>query len=526
MSVLVVALIALVGASVTPAATAGTAADTPAGQGGWSFGDWPMGGGNFQNTRSNPFETTISPDNVAKLAVKWTFTTHGDVSATAAVVNGAAYIPDWGGYFSKVDAASGALIWQKQISDYTGIAGDTARTSPSVSNGVVYIVDRVGAHLLAISAATGALVWSEQLDSHPAATGTGSPIVFNGVVYEGVSSGEEGLTLNPNYKCCTFRGSLTATDAATGKQLWKTYTIPDNGGTTGGYSGGSVWGGTPAIDPISGTVYVSTGMNYSVPQSVVDCENAGGTAAQCLDPNDHIDSIIAMDMHTGAIKWASGAGIFDTWTLACILGNAPNNCPQDPGKDYDFGDGPHLFFVPGANGIPREVVGGGSKSGTFWEFDAHTGQMLWNSSPGPGSAFGGIMWGSAVDFHSVYVAEANYFHQPITLPDGTTTTQATWSALDPATGKVKWETPDPSGGAAWSPLTEANGVLYASSTSGSYFAIKAATGQILWSFQGPYSVNNGPAVVDGTVYWGNGYSNLANGNKTTGTFYAFSVPGA
>jgi polyvinyl alcohol dehydrogenase (cytochrome) len=485
--------------------------------------NWPMGGRDYANTRSNPAETAISPANVERLAVKWTFTSHGDVSATAAVVDGAVYVPDWGGYLTKVDARNGKPIWQTTIAGYTGLAGDVSRTSPVVDDGVVYVASLHGARLIAVSAETGALLWVTQLDTHPAAMATASPIVYDGVVYEGVSSREEYFANDPSYPCCTFRGSMTATDARTGAPLWKTYTVPDNGGQPGGYSGGAVWGSTPTLDAAHGTVYVTTGNNYSVPQSVDDCRDAGGSADECVSPDDHIDSIIAMDMRTGAIAWATGTKAFDTWNIACVTGPPPNNCPRSPGGDYDFGDGTHLFHIPGPGGTEREVVGAGSKSGTFWTLDARTGEVIWSASPGPGSYSGGIMWGSSVDGSRVYVAEANYLKGTVTLPDGTTTTGSTWAALDSATGRVLWQIADPSGGVALSPLTNANGVVYASSTSGYMYAINATTGQILWSHQGPYAVNNGPSVVNGTVYWGNGY--YLRGSYSTGTLFAFSSPG-
>ena len=340
----------------------------------------------------------------------------------------------------------------------------------------------------------------------------------------GLSSIEEAFANNPAYSCCTFRGSLTATDARTGQPLWKTYTIPDNHGQPNQYSGGAVWGGTPAIDPISRTVYVSVGNNYSIPQTAADCQAAGGTGSQCLAADDRIDSVIAMDLRTGTIKWSAGPRAFDTWNFGCFAGAPPNNCPEDPGGDYDFGDGVHLFYTFDTKGSPHEVVGVGAKSGTFWEIDAHDGQVLWSSLPGPGSFFGGILWGSSVDGKRIYIAEANYLRGTITLPDGTTTNGSTWAALDPRTGKVLWETRDPSGGVAIGPVSSANGVVYAGSTSGYMYALNASSGKILWSYKGTYSVNNGPSVVNGTVYWGNGYKTTAVGSTTTGTFYSFTLP--
>src|SRR5580658_3037728 len=107
----------------------------------WGFPsptDWPMFGQNSANTASN-FETAISVHTAPSLATKWKFTTGGDVSARAAVVDGVAYFPDWGGNITAVNAGSGAKIWSKQISSYGLAAGTVARTSPAVANGIVYI---------------------------------------------------------------------------------------------------------------------------------------------------------------------------------------------------------------------------------------------------------------------------------------------------------------------------------------------------------------------------------------------------
>lgn len=244
---------------------------------------WATAGHDLSDTRSNPDESTIGPENVARLAAKWTFTTHGDVSATATVVDGAVYFPDWGGYLYKVDAATGATIWSRKISDYTGIPGDVARTSPAVEGSSVFIGDQSGAHLIAVDAATGDARWVTALDSHFASALTQSPIVYRGVVYEGVSSNEEAFSaLIPNYPCCSFRGSMTAVDAASGKILWKNWMAPS------GYSGAAVWNGTPALDPDTNTLYVGTGNNYSVPDAVQSCQDSGGTPQECLSPDDHL----------------------------------------------------------------------------------------------------------------------------------------------------------------------------------------------------------------------------------------------
>ena len=94
--------------------------------------DWPTIGHDPANTRSQPFEHRIRPENVDRLALKWMATTTGDVSGTPAVVDGAVYFGDFGGTLWKLDARTGQVIWSHLVSDYTGIPADLARTSPSL----------------------------------------------------------------------------------------------------------------------------------------------------------------------------------------------------------------------------------------------------------------------------------------------------------------------------------------------------------------------------------------------------------
>src|SRR5439155_946253 len=298
-----------------------------------------------------------------------TYTTHGDVSAIPAVADGAVYFPDWGGYLNKVDAATGAGIWSKKISDYDGVPGSVSRAAPAVVGNTVYLGDQNGGYVFAVN--------------------------------------------------------------------------------------------------------ITTGNNYTVPDSVKTCQANGGTAAQCLDPNDHVDSVMALDATTGQIKWSTGVQGFDDWNVSCIPGFDPNNCPSNPGPDFDFGSGPNLFTIMNSKGKKQLVVGAGQKSGQYWALDAGTGQILWSQAAGPGSTLGGIEWGPATDGKRIYVAEANFFGIPYPIPSGQTITSGSWAALDPATGQILWQVPDPShnafgGGNALGPVSVANGVLYAPSMSGDY----------------------------------------------------------
>jgi polyvinyl alcohol dehydrogenase (cytochrome) len=512
---------------------------------------WPSGGQNVSNTHSNDVDKKIDTTNVQNLAVKWTATVHGDVSANPAVAAGAVYVPDWGGYLNKLDANTGATIWSRTITSYTGVPNDASRTSPAIDGNTVYIGDQGtqpafaggasvnGGYLTAINATTGNLIWRTRIDTHPNAILTSGPLVANGVVYEGVASSEEGAAADPSYACCTFRGSVVAVKANNGQILWKTYTVPANIGPCTsqspirgcGYSGNGVWGTTPALDQSSNTLFITTGNNYTVPDSVNTCVSGGGSGAACLDPTDYTDAVVALNATTGAVKWASRLWDFDAWNVGCIVPPG-DNCPPtaQTGPDFDFGSGPNLFSV-GSGHSKRLVVGAGQKSGIYYELDAATGQVLWQTKAGPGSSLGGIEWGPATDGQRIYIAEENFYGIPYAIPGGGTITSGSWAALDPATGQILWQVADPShnlfgGGNALGPVSVGNGVVYVPSLSGKMRALDAATGATLWSFQAAGSVNTGASIVNGVVYWGSGYAHLGIPGWTgSTTFYAFSLNG-
>jgi polyvinyl alcohol dehydrogenase (cytochrome) len=90
-----------------------------------------------------------------------------------------------------------------------------------------------GARVIAVNAKPGALLWATQVDRNPVAQITGSPVIYKGIVYTGVSSEEETFAEKTNYPCCTFQGSVVALDLRTGKILWQTYDMPPNGGRPG-----------------------------------------------------------------------------------------------------------------------------------------------------------------------------------------------------------------------------------------------------------------------------------------------------
>ena len=155
---------------------------------------WRVAGQNLDNSRSQPKEHSINAANVNGLRQEWVFTTGGDVSATPTVDGDAVYFPDWGGNLFAVERKNGRLIWSHQISEYNGVAGSISRVSPALDGDQVIIGDILssnqihdGANVIAVDRKSGKRRWITQVDSHPSAIITGSPAVFDGVVYLGVA---------------------------------------------------------------------------------------------------------------------------------------------------------------------------------------------------------------------------------------------------------------------------------------------------------------------------------------------------
>ncbi len=516
---------------------------------------WTSFGQNVCNSRSTALAGVLGPQTASKLSLKWTYKAAGDVSATPAVVDGDVYVPDWGGMMSRIDGRTGHPVWSISVGALIGVpipdagapapdAGspppDTpapvvARDTPvvtadSVIFGLVFgglFASQAVPYVVAVDRFTGALKWSTQVDAHPAAVVTSSPLLENGKLYVGVSSAEESFSLIPNYPCCSFRGSVVSLDAATGKLLWKSYTIDDaayfqsDGVTPSGFAGAAVWS-SPALDRRRHSLYVTTGNNYTTPEGVTT-----------LPPGDRIESIIALDLDTGAVKWSQRMTEGDAFVIADLFLSPPAG-----GPDWDFGAGPNLFRTQ-IDGKPQDIVGAGQKSGIYWAVDADSGSVLWKTPVGPGGHLGGIHWGTAVDAQGVYVGVNDQTGTPYLLQGkgpqaGTTTSVGSWAALDPATGVVKWQVANasmtaPLGGASVNgPLSVANGVVFGGSmdAQGTMYAFDASTGAVLWSFASGATVYGGPAIgADGTVYWGNGYPNSARLLFGTpgGKLYAFRV---
>ncbi len=472
---------------------------------------WPGWGPEPANTRYTK-DGGITLAQVPKLKLKWAYAFEGDVSAFGAptVIGKTLFIGSAGGAVQALDTGSGCARWLYQ-------ARGPVRSAPvPVSIGrnrhVLVFSDLTG-WTYGVEAETGKELWKKKVEQHDTARLTGTAAVFKDTVFIPAASWEETRSSNPEYTCCTFRGSVTALRASDGTQLWKTYTIaeqpkkldPKPGDTgTWGPSGAGVWG-SPTLDAKRGLLYVTTGDNFSSP------------------PTNMSDAVLAMDLKSGRIVWFKQVTPGDIFSGACTGAGCP-------GPDYDFGSSALLEKLP--NG--RDVLLAGQKSGVIFALDPdRKGEILWQTRVGKGGTNGGIEWGMASDGRNVYAAVSDLVRK---APPGTVvqvglppdpTQGGGLTALRIATGEKVWYAAPPACGSRTpcSPaqpqaVTAIPGVVFSGSVDGHLRAFNTEDGKMIWDFDTVRSyqtVNGvagkggsldgaGPVAVGGMLFVNSGYA--------------------
>lgn len=482
---------------------------------------WTAWGVDLENTRFVPKTVSrLTRTEIPNLKLKWAFAFPGAYATYGqpSVFGGRVYAGSEDGTVYSLDAKTGCIYW-------TFKAPATVKTAvvPGFGGRIVYFGD-VGGNVYAANAATGKVVWKTRVDPHPTARITGSPVFFRGRLYVPVSSGEEGMAADPKYACCTFRGNLVALDGRTGKQIWKTYTIPEVPKPTGrtnsagtplsGPSGAAVWS-PPTIDAKKGEIYVATGNSYSDP------------------PVPYTDAVIAFRLSDGKMLWHHQLTPDDRWNLACVSPGRVN-CPDGPGGDFDFGSPPILRKLPGG----RRILIVGQKSGVVYGLNPdQKGKIVWESRIGKGGPLGGIEWGGAANGAEVYFPLSDWD------PDNPRAGGGLF-ALQAATGKRIWTAPPPRpaclqqvgcSAAQSAPPTVIPGVVFSGSEDAHLRAYDARDGRVIWDFDafrafptvngmvahGGSMNATGPAIVDGMLYVQAGYTNNIAGN----VLLAFSADG-
>lgn len=491
---------------------------------------WNGWGADLNNSRFQPADMAgLTPDQVKRLQLKWAFGFPGASVANVqpTVVGGVLFVGGADRKLRALDARSGCTIWT-----FAPEAAVRTATSfgplPGTDQFAVFFGD-VRANAYAVNAATGALIWKTRVEDHLAARITGAPTLFSGALYVPVSSIEEVTGSQPSYQCCTFRGSVVALHAETGRPIWKAYTIPEAphptvknavGTQLYGPAGASVWS-APTIDAQRQALYVATSNSYSNP------------------PVDTSDAIIAFDLQTGRMLWHRQATAKDSYVVACFTANR-TNCPEDSGPDHDFGQSPILVNLRDGH----RMLAIGQKSGIVHAFDPdQEGKVLWQTRVGKGGPLGGMEWGSAADQDRVYVANSDVRF----LRDGTMRLDPNAGgglfALNLSDGKVTMQVPpvpcgdrDRCSPALSAAITLIPGVVFSGGVSGYLRAYATDDARLLWEFDTArdYATVNGvaarggamdgpgPVVVDGMLYVNSGYGQWSGlpGN----VLLAFEVP--
>ncbi|WP_245315315.1 PQQ-binding-like beta-propeller repeat protein, partial [Bradyrhizobium neotropicale] len=437
---------------------------------------WNGWGVDTSNSRFQPTEMAgLSAEQVPRMRLKWAYAFPGASLSFAAptVVGGLLFIGGTDRKVRALDAKSGCTVWTFATDAAVRAAISFAPLAGSDQFAIFF--GDLKANAYAVNALTGALIWKVKVEEHPAARITGAPTLHSGVLYVPVSSIEEVAGSQPSYECCTFRGSVVALDAASGKTVWQAYTIPEvphpteknsKGTQLFGPSGASVWS-APTIDPKRNAVYVATSNSYSNPPAVT------------------ADAILAFELATGKLIWKQQATPKDAYIVACFTADK-TNCPEDHGPDHDFGQSPILVNLH--DGKRLLVIA--QKSGVVHALDPDDGgKILWQTRVGKGGALGGSEWGSAADGKRIYVANSDVRF----LRDGTRRLDSTQGGglfgLDLETGKIEMEVPpvpcgdrpqcSPALSAAVSLIP---GVVFSGSVSGFLRAYAAADGKLLWEF--------------------------------------------
>ena len=498
-----------------------------------SAADWRAWGvtpANDRFQRQPGFSSAQAPS----LKLKWAFGFDGENAAAAnpTIVGDRVFVGSGSGRVFSLGLKDGCVHWTFKADGGVRAAITIGDAVDAASHPAAYFGD-LRAMIYSVDAVTGDLRWKKKLDEHRAARITGSPVLYNGRLYVPLSSGEEGIGGQPSYECCTFRGSIVALDARTGDQIWRTYMIAESatprarnakGTQLWGPSGAAVWS-APTIDSITRSLYVGTGDAYSTPAAPMT------------------DAIVALDIDTGAVKWATQVTAGDAYNMACGTADT-TNCPEKAGPDHDFGQSPILVTL----GNGRRLIVAGQKSGVVHGFDPdQRGKKLWSTIVGRGGELGGIEWGSASDGRNMYVPLSD-----ITFKDAS---QRGRGGLNPevggglfairlADGKQAWlSRPNGCGDkpscspALSAPAAAIPGAVFGGSIDGHFRAFDSGDGHVLWDFDtardfdtvngvkargGSIDVG-GAAIANGMVLTTSGYGQW--GGMRGNVLLAFSVDG-
>jgi PQQ-dependent dehydrogenase (methanol/ethanol family) len=463
-------------------------------------GDWPTYHGQLSGNRYSML-TQIAPGNIKALAPKWMFAVPGQGSQslemTPVVADGVMYVTRVNSVFA-LDARSGRLIWQYVRPASKGLVGDAAS---GLNRGVAVLRDRIyfvtdNAHLLALHRVNGALLWDTVMEDPKKHYGaTSAPLVVANLVISGLSGGDEGI-----------RGQLNAYDAASGKHVWRFWSIPDVKnrpkndwiGRALEHGCGAAWL-TGTYDPESDSVIWPIGN---------PCPDFNGDERK--GDNLYTDSVVALEASTGRLKWHY------------------QFTPHDM-RDWDATETPMLVDM-NFQGAPRKLLLQGNRNGFFYVLDRTNGKFLaatpfvnkltWATSIAPNgrpvlgkgwlpteegtqicpSMEGASNWMStayhpgtglfylmALEKCNVFTKNGEWWKQGQSFMGGAAkrveseTPRKFLRAIEPGTGKIVWQHEQHGEATSWGGvLATASGLLFYGDDDGSFAALDAKSGKPLW----------------------------------------------
>jgi len=496
--------------------------------------DWITFGGSTFNERFSTLDQ-INTGNVAQLKGAW-MTRLGSgrgakykFEADPIVVDGVMYIPTGNDDIFALDGKTGKKVWEynsdiPQVNDLICCGWDNRGVA--AGEGMIFSGQLDGS-FVALDQKTGKVVWRTQLeDYHDGYSITGATRYFNGMVFTGMSGGENGI-----------RGRVYGLDAKTGAEIWRFYTIPapgengsnswPNDGFAYQHGGGTVWQ-APAIDPDLGMLYFTTG-------------NAGPWNGDSR-PGDNLfaTSFLALDYKTGAYKWHFQEVHHDIWDFdapspTVLFDTTINGQPRK--GIYQCGKTGWCYILDRTNGqplvgideqpVPQEPRQNTSPTQPIPKGDAFVNQcaepvegfpvtgciftpfwdtpVLLRPTASGGSEFSPTSYNPNTGYLYVngleqdlafankpvdYVPGKKFVGVTITSPLGANITN-TLSAIDVTTNKIAWQKHGV-GEENKGSLSTAGGLLFTGQADGNMKAYDAKTGDELWSFQVGWGVGAPP----------------------------------
>ncbi|PYQ54492.1 MAG: hypothetical protein DMF78_05685 [Acidobacteria bacterium] len=461
--------------------------------------DWPTYNGDPGGNRHTTL-TQIDKTTVARLAPQWLFSfpDAGLLQMTPVVVGGIMYVTAPNQCFA-LDAGTGRPIWHFKRPLTKGVSGGNANRGVGVAGDRVFM-ETDHAHLIALDRFTGELLWdTEVADWHRNYAASSAPLPAGDLVIAGVSGGEHGAN-----------GFVAAHDQATGKEVWRFWTVPRPGepgsetwqGKDIAHGGAPTWF-TGSYDPGLDVVYWPTGN----PTKEYNGDDRKGD-------NLYASSILALDRKTGKRVWHYQFTPHNLWdwdaTQTSVLVDAewqgqPRKLMLHADRNgffyvFDRRDGALLLVKPfvknltwasgvGADGRPVNVPGQEPTEAGTKVCPSQDGATNWYSpSFDPAT---GLYYVQTVEKCSVYTkSDQGDWESGRTYLGGTQRTaseprpQRILRAIDIRTGAIAWELPQAGPANSWGgTLSTATGLVFVAEDGGGLMAVDAASGTPLWTFQ-------------------------------------------